>query len=268
MRNLPRNICRGERGTSSVPSLVAAEAPAPGSAKRRPIFGLLVLAALLSLLTPARAGDPIFRTLSFAWDASPSGDVVGYRIHIGTRSGQYSRVVDVGNLTRADVPNLVDGTTYYFTITAYSASGQESLPSDEYTHTVNPSTLLNVSARGLVQDGDNAVMAGFTIGGSTRKRVIIRALGPSLKDAGVKKPLADPTLELRGPSGSLISNNNWRDGDRDALAATSLAPKSDKDAAVIVSLDPGNYTAIVRSSKKKVTGIAVLEVYDAGIAPR
>jgi hypothetical protein len=208
------------------------------------------------------------RTLSFAWDASASADVAGYRIRIGTRSGEYSRIIDVGNLTYADVPNLVDGTTYFFTVTAYNSAGEESAPSDEFTHTVNPSTLLNVSARGLVQDGDNAVMAGFTIGGSTRKRVVVRALGPSLKEAGIKKPLADPTLELRGPSGSIISNNNWRDGERDALAATNLAPKSDKDAAVIVSLEPGNYTAIVRSSKKKVTGIAVLEVYDAGVAPR
>jgi hypothetical protein len=115
-----------------------------------------------------------------------------------------------------------------------------------------------------VQKGSDVLYGGFTVGGSTRKRVLIRALGPSLKSAGIKKTLDNPSLELRGAAGAITSNDNWRDTNRDALAASKLAPTSDREAAIILTLEPGNYTAIVRGPKN-ATGTAVLEVYDLGL---
>ena len=92
--------------------------------------------------------------------------------------------------------------------------------------------------------------------------VLIRALGPSLTAFGLANALPDPVLELRDASGTLIaSNNNWKDSQQNDIAATTLAPTNDNEAAILTSLHGGAFTAIVGSATGE-PGLAVVEVYN------
>ena len=123
---------------------------------------------------------------------------------------------------------------------------------------------VNVSTRGRVATGDDVMIGGFVIGGSSARRVVIRALGPSLAAAGVVGALSDPTLEVRDSRGALLtSNDNWQAGGQAAdLQALGKAPGDTREAAVITTLNPGGYTVIVRGAGG-ATGVALVEVYDA-----
>jgi hypothetical protein len=129
------------------------------------------------------------------------------------------------------------------------------------------SKLANISTRGFVDTGDNAMIGGFIVGGGSgdgTTRVIVRALGPSIPVAGA---LGDPTLELRNSSGTLVdSNDNWKtrpDGSSQqaAIEATTIPPTNDLESALVATLVPGNYTAIVRG-KNDTTGVALVEAYN------
>ena len=124
------------------------------------------------------------------------------------------------------------------------------------------SKLANISTRGLVQTGNDLMIGGFIFGnGAASEKVIIRALGPSL--AGVDGVLSDPTLALYDGDGTLlISNDNWRDDGPQAVAimATGIPPQNDFESAIVTSVPPGGYTAIV-AGKGGVTGVALAEVY-------
>jgi sugar lactone lactonase YvrE len=123
---------------------------------------------------------------------------------------------------------------------------------------------LNISTRGLVQSGNNVLIAGFTIGGNgpVGTSVVVRAIGPSLSAFGINNPLPDPVLELHDASGALLaSNNDWRDTQQDAIQNSNLAPTDDHESAIITSLRGGAYTAIVGSATG-APGLAVVEVYN------
>ena len=124
------------------------------------------------------------------------------------------------------------------------------------------SKLENISTRGLVQTGDNVMIAGVIVGGSGgRQEVIVRALGPTLSKFGVANALADPTLELRDINGNLIrSNDNWRSTQQAEIIATGLQPSNDAESAIVAILAPSNYTTIVRGVNS-TTGVALVEVY-------
>jgi hypothetical protein len=124
--------------------------------------------------------------------------------------------------------------------------------------------LRNISARGLVSNGDNVLIGGFIVGGSglANNAVVIRAIGPSLADAGVTNPLADPLLEIYNSSGAEIaSNNDWQTSQKDQIAATGLAPKDARESAIFATVPAGSYTAVVRSSDG-ATGQALVEIYN------
>jgi mono/diheme cytochrome c family protein len=122
------------------------------------------------------------------------------------------------------------------------------------------SKLLNISTRGSVQTDDNVLIAGTIASGPGTKKVLVRAIGPSLPIAG---KLQDPTLELRNGNGSLLaSNNNWRTDQEADIMATGLQPANDSESAILATLPASNasYTAVVRGVAGS-TGIAVVEVY-------
>ena len=89
----------------------------------------------------------------------------------------------------------------------------------------------------------------------------MRALGPALSNFGVTNALADPELELHDGNGTLVaSNDDWKDSQQSSIAATGLAPPNDLESAIVGTMTPGNYTAIVRGFNNG-TGNALIEVY-------
>jgi uncharacterized delta-60 repeat protein len=133
------------------------------------------------------------------------------------------------------------------------------------TPSPSPGRALNISTRMLVQTGDGVGIGGFIITGSVPKLVTVRGIGPSLAGLGVPNPLADPILELHGPSGfATLTNDNWTDSQEQCLATPDLRPTDPLESALCgLNLEPGAYTAIVRG-KNNGTGIGLVEVYDLG----
>jgi len=123
------------------------------------------------------------------------------------------------------------------------------------------SRLVNISTRGRVKTGENVMIGGFIIGGDQPTKVIIRGMGPSLSGSGVAGALSDPMLELHDANGGVIYNDNWRDSDEQAVQATGLPPPDDREAAIVRTLAPGNYTAIL-SGKDNATGVGLIEIYN------
>ena len=120
----------------------------------------------------------------------------------------------------------------------------------------------NISTRAKVGTGDDVTIAGFIIEGDTPRQVIIRGRGPSLAQYGIPGVLQDPTLTLTTLNGTGIAeNDNWRSDDESALSATGLAPEDDLEAAILITLDPGLYTAILQGYAA-TTGVAIVEVFD------
>ncbi|HEX4665117.1 MAG TPA: NF038122 family metalloprotease [Chthoniobacterales bacterium] len=121
-----------------------------------------------------------------------------------------------------------------------------------------PASLGNISTRLGVETGDQVLIGGFIIDGTQPKDVIVRALGPSLPLSGT---LADPILELHLADGSVMSNDNWRSDQEAEIMATGFAPAFDLESAIVLTLNPGAYTAIVKGAHGE-TGVGLVEVYD------
>ncbi|HVF70100.1 MAG TPA: hypothetical protein VM940_00645 [Chthoniobacterales bacterium] len=123
---------------------------------------------------------------------------------------------------------------------------------------------VNISSRLRVGTGENVLIAGFILTGNQPKRVILRAIGPSL---AVDGPLPNPYLELRGPSGLIAANDNWKTDQEAEITATTIPPSNDLESAIVATL-PANgtgYTAVVRGANDE-TGIGVVEAYDLDTA--
>jgi hypothetical protein len=130
--------------------------------------------------------------------------------------------------------------------------------------------LANVSTRGKVEPGDNgALIGGFILSAPPNQpgsahRVAIRAIGPTLGTIGISNVLLDPTLDLYRGSQLVLSNDDWRTNstaDQRELNSNGLGLKNDNEAALITTLEPGSYTAVVRG-KHETTGVALVEIYD------
>jgi hypothetical protein len=118
--------------------------------------------------------------------------------------------------------------------------------------------LVNLSTRGFVQTGDNVMIGGVIIVGQVSQEVLIRAMGPSLP---LPNFLMDPMLELHNSDGALIaSNDNWKDTQQAAIQATGIPPNFDEESAILMTLTPAPYTAIVRG-KNNTSGLALVEFY-------
>ncbi len=107
------------------------------------------------------------------------------------------------------------------------------------------SRLINISTRGRVETGDNVMIGGFIIEGTAPKTVVVRAIGPSLASFGVPGVLADPVMRLFSGQMVIAENNNWQDSQAAAISATGLAPSNPLESAILLTLVPGAYTAIV-----------------------
>jgi hypothetical protein len=121
----------------------------------------------------------------------------------------------------------------------------------------------NISTRAFVQTGDNVMIGGFIIMGSGQKTLMVRAIGPSLAQSGITNPLQNPTLELHDQMGAMIAfNDNWINApNKQEIISSGLAPTNNLESAILTSLNPGNYTAVVRGANNG-TGVALVEGYD------
>jgi cytochrome c peroxidase len=128
------------------------------------------------------------------------------------------------------------------------------------------SQTVNLSSRMQVLTADKVAIGGFIITGAAPKRVLVRALGPSLAKFGLSTLLADPTITLNGPAGfAPIVNDNWKSLQQAEIEASGLAPGNDLESAIIATLAPGTYTAVL-NGKNGGTGIGILELYDLDLA--
>jgi hypothetical protein len=143
-----------------------------------------------------------------------------------------------------------------FTATATDSAGNTSEFSAAFR-----TKLLNTSTRMQVLTGDDVAIGGFIITGLSPKTVIVRAIGPSLDAFGVTGALADPVLELHLADGSVITNDNWKETQQEEIEATGLMPTDNFESAIVESLNPGAYTAVLRG-KKDTIGVGLVETYD------
>ncbi len=131
-----------------------------------------------------------------------------------------------------------------------------------------PQKVLNLSSRGEVGTGDRQLVAGFVINGNSPKKVLVRAVGPTLAAFGVADTLADPTLQLLQGTSVVRENDNWEVGNSPSIITEASArsgafalPAGSKDAVILLTLSPGAYTAQV-SGVNNTTGVAIVEVYE------
>lgn len=121
--------------------------------------------------------------------------------------------------------------------------------------------LVNIAGRLLVGTGNDVGIGGFIMKGATSKRVLIRAIGPSLSNSGISNPLQNPVLELHDSTGAVTTNDDWRSSQENEIQQTGLAPADDRESAIIATLPPGNHTAIIKGSGNSV-GVGVVEIFD------
>ena len=135
---------------------------------------------------------------------------------------------------------------------------------------VTDKRLVNISTRAHVGTGSNVLISGFVIGGSERKTVLIRAVGPTLSSKNVNNVLENPKLTLHGSNGIIAENTGWasQPNQTEIVEAAQTVgafelPTDSEDAVMLIELDPGLYTAIV-NGENDTTGIALVEVYEVG----
>ncbi|PYK60894.1 MAG: hypothetical protein DME43_03970 [Verrucomicrobia bacterium] len=128
--------------------------------------------------------------------------------------------------------------------------------------TPTPSRLGSISTRALIQTDGNVLIGGFTLGGTDPKKIVARALGPSLAAYGVPGTLQDPILELRDQTGALVgTNDNWADSQGSEIQQAGFAPSDGREAAILKTVTPGTYTIIVRG-KNNMTGVGLVQIVD------
>jgi hypothetical protein len=169
------------------------------------------------------------------------------------------------NLESAIIANLVPGS--YTAVVAGAGNSVGTGVVDAYDLSpASSANLVNIATRGLIQPADKLMIAGFIIQNGPVKAVV-RAIGPSLAAFGITNALPDTTLQIRDPNGNIVvENDNWKVRSSDGssqqaeMEATQLQPTNDLEAALVTTLQPGQYTAQVRG-KPESTGIGVVQVY-------
>jgi hypothetical protein len=165
------------------------------------------------------------------------------------------------DLESAIIADLAPGN--YTAIVSGFENGTGTAVVDAYDiSTGSPAKLANVATRGLIQGGDQLMIAGFIVQNAPLKAVV-RAIGPSLLAYGINNALADTTLELHDQNGSVVrANDDWQSDQKQKqeLEDLGLQPSDPREAAMVETLQPGQYTAQVRG-KNDSSGIGVVQVY-------
>jgi hypothetical protein len=124
----------------------------------------------------------------------------------------------------------------------------------------SPAKLVNIATRGLIQAGDKLMIAGFIVQNAPVRAVVL-ASGPSLLAFGISNALPDTTLQLRDQNGAIVlENDDWKTNQQQELESIGLHPSHDLEAALVTTIQPGQYTAQVRG-KDNSSGIGVVQIY-------
>lgn len=218
------------------------------------------------------AGPHVAGAVALLWSARPAlvRDIAATKTLLQNTANPsvFVSAQTCGGTSSGDIPNNSFGYGRVDVLAAVNAPTPPpptptATPTPTPTPTVPPATALgNISTRERVEIGDNILIAGFIIAGAQDKKVVVRALGPSLN---LPDKLANPTLELRDSSGALLQvNDDWSTSpNRQAIQDAGLAPTNDLESAMIATLPANNaaYTAIVRGVEG-ASGLGVVEVYD------
>jgi uncharacterized repeat protein (TIGR03803 family) len=239
------------------------------------LYGIADYPAIRTLfkITPAGARTTVY-TFTDTYGTGPSSLISSTdgNIYGSTQTGG---IPQAGNIFRIDPAGRI--TTWAFD--GSGTGGQPSRPFEGGEHSLYgatsaggasnrgivyrlnmspPRNLLNISTRLQVRTGDNVLIGGFIITGTDPKKVIVRGIGPSL--SGVGATLQDPILELHKGSSLIATNDDWTTNQA-AVEATTIPPTNDLESAIVATLAPGAYTAVL-SGKNNETGVGVVEVYD------
>jgi subtilisin-like proprotein convertase family protein len=190
---------------------------------------------------------------------------IGIVIFGNAQGGGSPTPTATASATATASPTATASATATATVAPTATATATATPIPTATPSATPTLItqaINLSTRMRVQVGDKVGIGGFIITGTTAKHVVVRGIGPSLAQFGLTGVLADPVLELHGPSGfTTITNDNWRDTQEMAIQATGLAPTNDLESAIYANLAPGAYTAVVKG-KNNTSGLALVELYD------
>lgn len=219
----------------------------------------------------------------FALTVAPPLITTPSRLPIGIVGTAYSQVIAANSVTTPGFSvtggvlpaglslspeGLLAGTPtqagyFTFTVTVTGASGGSA--SRDFALailTTNTTRLINLSTRMQVQTGHNVLIGGFVIGGVAPKTVLVRARGPSLGAFGIADTLANPQVQLFSGQTVVAGNDDWVEaGNAAAIAASGLAPESDLESAILVTLAPGPYTAVM-SGVGGSTGVGIVEIFE------
>lgn len=209
-----------------------------------------------------QADDLRFRV---QWAGSDTGSgLQNYTICVSENGGPFEMWLQNVTVPSAIYDGRPNASYAFYSIARDAAHNVELIPpaADAVTRTLD-SQLLNVSTRMHVGTGENVLIAGLIITGSEPKRVIIRGIGPSL--TSVPGALANPTLELFDANSTLLAGNNDWKSNQTEVEATTIPPSNDFESAIVRTLAPGPYTAVLRG-QNNTTGIGVVEVYDLDAA--
>ena len=211
-----------------------------------------------TISAPSSASDPV--TFDMV-GTLPAG--LTFHRETGTISGTVASVAakrSRGAAAEGAVDRLLTGVQLF----ASNSKGTTTLP---LVFLLAQPRVVNISTRLAIGTDENVLIGGFIVGGNVPKKLIIRAIAPSLKvgDQPVAGTLQDPTLQLFRRDTLLQENDNWREQDQQKITETGVPPTDDREAALVAVLEPGDYTAVV-SGKGGATGIGLIEVYDLGAA--
>jgi len=183
--------------------------------------------------------------------------------------------IPAGDTTSSALALTLQPGLYSFVVRGQNASSGVVLLEVYEIDDTSPSRFVNISTRAYAATGNGAAFAGFVVAGNTPKKILMRALGPTLSAFGVQDAdlLKDPTIELHDAShGNVViaSNDNWQENANasDVIAsgarvgATPMADSDTKSAALLMTLPPGAYSFVARGTNDSA-GVVLIEVYDA-----
>jgi hypothetical protein len=222
--------------------------------------------------------------MTVTWQAPADTDLTGYTLERSTTSDfaqSNTTKISLSGTNTSYIDN-VDPTpaTYYYRVSAVNSYGASAPTAAAQAQSLGPigigeTRLANIATRARCGVGDDVTIGGFVVSGAEKKRVLIRAVGPTLTSQGLSasEVLKDPTMSVYKGQTVIATNDNWTDNANSAdittvtaqVGATPLSTSDTATSALLIDLDPGAYTFVV-NGKNNTSGIVLLEVYDVTLA--